>query len=176
MRERRASSRAMRSRAWLLALLLAAEGAAGARRRVRPPPGPKEPKPTIGDSLDLQYDNEYLGKNWQAVCQLTPGSSNRRILTRDGQMYGMRRRRGVITWLKKKDDFLPWENPWADPARAPFKVRIMKLDPRGVALSMAQEKRLELGAGQYQGRDIMSVKLAKPRAWWKFWPAPAVAE
>ena len=144
--------------------------AAGAPRR-RPPPGPREQKPTIGDALDVAADPEYIGKDYQAVCVLTPGSSNRRIVKRDGTIVGMRRRRGMITWLKKKDYF-PWEKPWDDPMKAPFKVRFLKEDPAGLALAMATEKKLALRMGKYKGRAIVGMSLVKPRAWWKFWPAP----
>ena len=133
-------------------------------------PGPRERTPTVGDSLDMKAENDYIGKDWQAVCVLTPGSANRRIITKDGKAIGMRRRRGMVTWLKKKE-YWPWESPWADPVSAPFKVRYLKQDPAGIALSMAQEKKLRLGLGSYKGRSVVSVKLVKPRAWWKFWPA-----
>ena len=159
-----------------LLLLLAvgvrdAAGAAARRRRARPPPGPKDPTPTIGDALEINADPEYLGKDWQAVCVLTPGSANRRIVKRDGTVEGMRRRRGLITWIKKHEHF-PWENPWKDPSHAPFKVRYLKEDPRGIAMSMAQEKNAELRLGTYKKRTVIGLSLAKPRAWWKFWPAP----
>ena len=138
-------------------------------RRARPPPGPKEPLPTVGDALDLKAENSYLGKDWQAVCVLTPGSGARRIVTKEGEVIGMRRRQGMVTWLKKHNH-MPWAKPWDDPQTAPFKVRYMRLDPAGVALSMAHEKKLSLSAGEYEGKTIVSLSLAKPRAWYKFWP------
>lgn len=148
--------------------------AAAARRR-RPPPGPREAKPTIGDALDLQAEPDYIGKDWQATCVLTPGSANRRILKRDGTMVGMRRRRGMVTWLKKKEYF-PWEKPWDDPVQSPFKVRFLKEDPAGIALALAQEKKLDLRLGKYKGRAVIGMSLAKPRPFWKFWPKPAEEE
>lgn len=155
----------------LLVLLLLAivPLAAGARRRA--PRAPREKSTTVGDALDIGGDPDYLGYDWQAVCVLTPGSANRRIVTKEGKMVGMRRRRGMVTWLKKKS-YWPWEKPWDDVQRSPFKVRYLKEDPKGVMLSMAQQKQLQLGMGEYKGRQVVSVKLIKPRAWWKFWPAP----
>ena len=156
--------------ALLLVLAEVAEGAR-ARRARRPSPGPREPVPTVGDALDIHADNEYIGKDNQAVCVITPGSANRRIVTTNGTMVGMRRRRGLITWIKKKDDYWPWEKPWDDPMRAPFKVRFLKMDPAGIAMSMVKEERLAIAHGRDKksGRNIIGVGLVKPKAWWKFW-------
>ena len=30
----------------------------------------------------------------------------------------------------------------------------------------------ELRLGTYKKRTVIGLSLAKPRAWWKFWPAP----
>ena len=171
----------MRSSPVLFALVLActllpSADAARRRRAPRPPPGPKELVPTIGDSMDINAESDYLGKDWQIVNVLTPGSSVRRVVKRDGTVVGMRRRRGMVTWVKKRDRW-PWENPWKDPTRAPFKVRYVRTDPRGVAASLIQEKKAVLGYGKLKsGREVVGFAMAKPRAWWKFWPEKSEEE
>ena len=115
-------------------------------------------------------DKDYLGKDWQVVSVITPGSATRRIVNRDGTISGMRRRRGLITWVKKNEHY-PWQNPWNDPTRAPFKVRFLKADPQGIALSMAKENKAGLRMAAYEGRTVVGLSLAKPRPFWKFWPA-----
>merc|ERR1711871_760055 len=101
-----------------------------------------------GDALDIHADKDYIGKDIQVVSVLTPGSAVRRIVKSDGTIEGMRRRRGMITRVKKKQDYLPWQRPWKDEATAPFKVRYLRQDPRGIALSLAHDKKVELGRAE----------------------------
>jgi len=165
----------MRAAARLLMLALVSGSAlfvAGARRATRAPKEPRGPTASIGDAIDVRSnDPNYIGHGWQAVSVITPMSSGRRTLTRDGKFVGSSRRRGLVTWIKKHDR-MPWEKPWDDPAKAPFKLRFLRQDPAGVALALAQEGKLELAAarvknGRYQGRRVLQMRLVKPKPWYR---------
>ena len=134
-------------------------------RRSSKPEAPSK-LPSVGDALDIKGPSEFLGKNWQAVMVMSPLSANRRILRRDGNFTGVQRRRGVVTWLKQRDNY-PWEKPWEDPSRAPFKMRFLRHDPAGIALSMAYEGKIDLDDREHDGRTVLSMTIAKPKPWWK---------
>lgn len=151
------------------ALLLGMCACAAARARA--PPGPRETVPTLGDALDIRAPKEYLGKDMQVVMEAAPLSANRRILQKKtGTFKGMRRRRGLTVWMKKRDKY-PWENPWAEPSEAPFKLRYFKHDPVGIALSMEKEGKLQIQTASYKGKTVLGVGLTKPKPWYsKFLP------
>lgn len=137
----------------------------------RPPPGPREPAPTIADALDIRAPKEYLGKDMQAVMTMTPGSSSRRIVSKKtGKISGMRRRRGMMIYLKKREKY-PWENPWAEPSEAPFKLRFLRHDPAGIVLSLEKQGKLQLVSGSHKGKAVLGVGMPKPKPWYtKFFP------
>ena len=73
----------------------------------------------------------------------------------------------MITWMKRREDW-PWEKPWEDTSRAPFKVRFLREDPAGVALALAQQGKLQLQQGKVQGKEIVSISIPKPtKPWWR---------
>jgi hypothetical protein len=154
----------MRATQFSLLVLLSCVAYFAAARRAVAPTGPRDPKPTIGDALDLKGDDEYLGRDWQSVLVKSPMSANRRIMHRDGNITGVPRRRGLTVWMKKREKY-PWEKPWADPSRAPFKLRFLRHDPAGIALSLAQEGKLQLRQGVHNGRPTFGVDLPKPKPW-----------
>ena len=134
-------------------------------RAVKSTGGKKKPQlPSIGDALDLHAPDDYIGKDWQAVSVITPLSSNRRQLSHTtGQWKGMRRRRGMITWMKKREGW-----PFEAPNKYRFKHRILREDPAGVMLTLAQEGKLQLRTGTKNGKQVLSVSLAKPsKPWWR---------
>ena len=140
-----------------LAILVCSVDARGA-----PPPKPKKPSITIGDALDIRAPESYLGKNWQAVSVITPLSANRRQLTHDTKQFvGMRRRRGMVIWLKKREGW-----PFEKLARKPFTLRFLRHDPAGIALSMAQEGLVELREEVSDGKRVVSLSMAKPNKPW----------
>jgi len=145
---------------------LFASGAA-ARRGARAPRDPKQTVPTVGDALEIRpADPDYLGRNWQAVSVISPGSSQRRIMSRKtGEFKGTNSRRGMITWVKKRDNW-PWENPWED-SKPPFKLRFLRQDPAGIMMSLAAEGKLQISDGQYKGRKVVRVSLSKPKPWYR---------
>ena len=97
---------------------------------------PRKPKPTIGDTLEINGPDDYLGKDWQAVSVMAPLSGNRRLISRKtGDFSGIRRRKGMVHWIKKREKAHPFERL----QRKPWKVRYLKEDPVGVALSLAEE-------------------------------------
>lgn len=155
----------MRAHGFLLCLLaLCAHQLVAARRARKEPRGPV---PTIGDALEIKANPDYLGKNWQAVHVMSPLSANRRMLKRNGDKFiGTQRRRGLVTWLKKRENF-PWERPWDDVSHAPFKVRFLRHDPAGIALSMAQEGKLKLSEGGDARSPSVRVSLPKPKPWYR---------
>ena len=133
----------------------------------RPPPGPREPQPTVGDALDIRTSKDYLGKDMQAVLSIQPGSANRRIVSREtGEISGMRRRRGMTVWMKKRDKY-PWEKPWEDPMSAPFKLRFLRQDPAGIMLSQYKQGKVLMKQSSSKGKSVLSVSLPKPKPWYR---------
>ena len=155
----------------ITSLLLLGTLALAAARRGRPPPGPREPAPTVADALDIRAPKEYLGKDWQAVMTMTPGSASRRTVSKEtGKITGMRRRRGLMTYMKKREKY-PWENPWAEPSEAPFKLRFLRQDPAGIVMSMEKQGKLRLQSASHKGKAVLGVGMLKPKPWYmKFFP------
>ncbi len=130
------------------------------------------PKPTIGQSLDL-YGKTGAGPDMQIVGVMAPGSGLvRKLDPKTGKFTGPHRRRGIQWWYKKKprsalDGVLARRR--GEPS---FTMRMMQLDPRGVAMSMVEEGSLSLHGrvgkeGRARGRQIVSVRVEKPKSWWK---------
>ena len=96
----------------------------------------------------------------------TPLSSNRRVLDhKTGNFTGMQQRRGMVTWVKKREGW-----PFERLKRQPFKLRYLREDPRGVMLSMMEEGKLNAEQFTYKGRSVVSVTIPKPqKPWWKPW-------
>ena len=144
----------------MLAMLLSLAGAA---KRAAPPPKPQTP--TIGDTLEIRAPDSYLGKNMQVVGVLTPLSSRRRVIDRKtGEFTGMKRRRGMIHWYKKRESW-----PFERLKRQPFTIRYLREDPAGVALTLAQEGKIMLMDGEDEKkRKVVGLVMAKPKRWWPF--------
>lgn len=155
----------MRTHALLFCLLAGVGLLLVSARRQRAPRGPV---PTIGDAMEIRTDPDYLGRDWQAVLTMAPLSANRRIMPRSGNLTGVQRRRGLVTWMKKRDNW-PWENPWEQEtlSESPFKLRFLRHDPAGIALSMAQEGKIVLRDGGDARRPSVQVSLAKPKPWYR---------
>ena len=102
-------------------------------------PSARQPRAAIGEALEIRHnDEDYLGKNWQIVSVITPKSGGRRILDhKTGNFTGMKRRQGMVHWVKKREQW-----PFERLQRQPFKVRIFKADPAGIVTSMVQEGKL----------------------------------
>ena len=124
-----------------LTLLVLCMAAVTTSRRAAAPSPPRGPPISIGDSLEIRTnDPDYLGKDWQVVSVLTPLSSNRRVLDhKTGNFTGMQQRRGMVTWVKKREGW-----PFERLKRQPFKLRYLREDPRGVMLSMMEEGKLNV--------------------------------
>ena len=129
----------------------------------RAPTAPRQKRAAIGEALEIRHnDEEYLGKNWQIVSVITPLSAGRRVLDHQtGNFTGMKRRRGMVHWVKKRE---PW--PFERLQRQPFKVRILKEDPAGIVASMVQEGKLQLSEFTSDGRPGISLSLPKPNKPW----------
>ncbi len=123
----------------------------------RAPPKPKPKQPSIGDSLEIRAPDSYLGKDMQIVGVLTPLSSRRRLIDRKTmEMKGMKRRRGMIHWVKKRE-YWPFERP----KRQPFTIRYLREDPAGVALTLAEEGKLQLFEGETGGKKVIGFAVKK---------------
>ncbi|KAL1496171.1 hypothetical protein AB1Y20_014788 [Prymnesium parvum] len=120
--------------------------------------------PAIGDALEFGSASPgYLPKRTQLVGVLQPLSSRRRLLDRKaGVLLGPSRRQGIVWWAKRRG----W-NPLRREKRAPFKVRLLKHNAAGVLLTLAEEGKVELAHEARRGERTLSVKLAKPRPWWR---------
>jgi len=122
--------------------------------------------PTIGDALEYGSGSpNYLKKNTQSVGIISPLSGQgRRLYDKElGVFTGPNRRRGIIWWSKKRS----W-NPFSSQDRAPFKVRLLKENPTGVMLTLAEEGKLELSRKASKSGEVgLSVKLVKPKPWWR---------
>lgn len=120
--------------------------------------------PAVGDALEFgSTDPNYLDKNWQVVGVIPPYSASRRLYdSKEGVFVGPNRRKGVVWWVKKRE----W-NPFSRQKRPPFKVRLFKPDPRGAFLTLVEEGKVDLSMEEVGGEVGLSVKLARPRPWWR---------
>jgi len=125
----------------------------------RAPPKPKPKTPTIGDSLEIRAPDSYLGKNTQVVGVLTPLSSRRRLINHESHTFtGMKRRRGMIHWVKQRESW-----PFERLKRQPFTIRYLREDPAGVALTLAQEGKLKLLKGEQDSKKVVGFVMTKPK-------------
>ena len=140
-------------------LLLSVVAVCSAARRAGPPQ-PKTPQPTIGDSLEIRAPDSYLGKNTQIVSVITPLSSRQRLIDRKtNEFKGMKRRRGMIHWVKQRE---AW--PFERLKRQPFSIRYLREDPAGVALTLAEEGKLQLFEGETSsGKKVVGFSMKKKK-------------
>lgn len=126
-------------------------------------PSARQPRAAIGEALEIRHnDEDYLGKNWQIVSVITPKSGGRRILDhKTGNFTGMKRRQGMVHWVKKREQW-----PFERLQRQPFKVRIFKADPAGIVTSMVQEGKLQLSGFTVDGRPGVQLSLPRPSKPW----------
>lgn len=122
--------------------------------------------PAVGDVLEFGERNPtYLQKDTQVVGVIPTFSSSRRMLDRKANVfYGPSRRKGIMWYSKKRK----W-NPFRSSQREPFKVRLLKVSPAGLLLTLAEEEKLELREEKSKTANnmLLSVKLAKPKPWWR---------
>jgi hypothetical protein len=68
----------------------------------------------------------------------------------------------MVHWLKRHD-----RNIFQPGRRKSFSMRMLRLDPAGIALGMIEEGRLEAKSGRdAKGNPVMTFKMAKPKRWW----------
>ena len=160
-----------------LLLLVGAVCCVEAARRGRRAPAAAEGSleawkpPPIGDCIELRgAPRDYIKKDLQIVNVITPGSDNIRMINRKTRkFYGMNRRRGMICWMKQRD-----RNIFAgNPENPPFKVRFLRLDPRGMALALVKEGKISFDVQDLPGRTndenmfALHVEVHKPQPWWR---------
>ena len=102
--------------------------------------------------------DSYLGKNTQIVGVITPLSSRQRLIDRKtNEFKGMKRRRGMIHWVKQRE---AW--PFERLKRQPFSIRYLREDPAGVALTLAEEGKLQLFEGETSsGKKVVGFSMKK---------------
>jgi len=121
-------------------------------------------KPSVGDALEYGVaSSSYLGRNRQVVGVIQPGSVARRVLDKKtGQLVGTTGRKGMSFWVKKRD----W-NPFRG-KRPSFKVRLLKEDPVGAMLSLAEEGKIAIEQRELKGgKQALTVSLIKPKPWYR---------
>mmetsp|Transcript_60178 Transcript_60178/g.164883 ORF Transcript_60178/g.164883 Transcript_60178/m.164883 type:complete len:149 (-) Transcript_60178:387-833(-) len=127
----------------------------------------KRSMPAIGDALEYGHGNrDYLKKHTQVVGVMQPLSTGgRRILDKKaGAFFGPNRRAGIVFWSKKRD----WK-PFRRSNREPFKIRLLKENPTGVMLTLAEEGKLNIERAMTKNGDVgLRVTLAKPKPWYRF--------
>ena len=69
----------------------------------------------------------------------------------------------MVHWMKKREKAHPFERL----RRKPFKIRYVKEDPTGIALSLVEEGKLNMRVGTAGKRQIVSVSLPKPKQWYR---------
>lgn len=154
-------------RAPTLALLLVFAGHAAAARRQRAKVKPFDPP--IGHVAEFKHaPKEYLGKGTKVVSVLTPGSGGRRLINPETRkFYGVQRREGMVTWVKKGKR-MPF---WGRNRRLPWKIRYVRMDPRGIAAKLTKEGQMDWRiTSEKKGlrtRKILSVTKLEQPSWWE---------
>jgi len=130
---------------------------------------PTSERPKVGDSIEMRvpWDSNYL-RNTQAVGMIQPGSGHRVFSKAAKGFVGSEpRTRGLIWHMQKENK--PFKRVTG---KRPFKVRILHIDPLAILGKLAAEeqveiKEFEVPSGEYKGKLAVSVRLRKPKPWYR---------
>eukprot|EP00308_Calcidiscus_leptoporus_P027286 CAMPEP_0119358064 /NCGR_PEP_ID=MMETSP1334-20130426/6353_1 /TAXON_ID=127549 /ORGANISM="Calcidiscus leptoporus, Strain RCC1130" /LENGTH=142 /DNA_ID=CAMNT_0007372471 /DNA_START=50 /DNA_END=478 /DNA_ORIENTATION=- len=119
--------------------------------------------PKVGSCYEMQsHDKEYL-KGYQVVGVIDPQSPSRLAVDPVTDTFvGPRFKGAPVWWVDKRAD------KRTKTGRLPFKVRLLRYNPAGVLQTLHQQGKVQLyGAQNSNGEMAYSVKLARPKPWWK---------
>merc|ERR1719399_108825 len=124
---------------------------------------PKKSGPKVGSCYEMRSpDKEHL-KGFQVVGVIDPQSPSRLAVDPQTDTFvGPRFKGAPVWWVDKRGD------KRTKTGRLPFKVRLLRYNPAGVLSTLYQQGKVQLyGARDGSGEMSYSIKLARPKPWWK---------
>lgn|ERR1712087_505914 len=144
---------------WLLRLMVVSALVVGSKSLA----APKKSEPKVGSCYEMRSaDKEHL-KGYQVVGVLDPLSPSRLAVDSETDTFvGPRFKAAPVWWVDKRGD------KRTKTGRLPFKVRVLRYNPAGVLETLHKQGKVQLyGAKDSKGEMSYSVKLARPKPWWK---------